>query len=33
MKTGNGVSDSCVQDHGFLLDCVEEDQSVKELQG
>lgn len=32
-KSGSGVSDSYVQDHCFLLDYVERDQSRKELQG
>lgn len=32
-NTGNGVSDSYVQDHGFLLYYVEGNQSVKEPQG
>lgn len=32
-NTGNGVSDSYAQDYGFLLDCVEGDQNVKEQQG
>lgn len=32
-ETGNGVSDSYVQDHSFLLDCVGRDQGAKEPQG